>query len=642
MFEFIRKHTKIMQFLLFMLIFPSFVLFGLDGYSRFREKGDPVASVDGQTIGQADWDSAHKNEVERVRASMPSLDPKLLDSPEAKYATLERLVRDRVVEAAAAKLKLTASDQRVAKDLQENPNIVSLRRPDGSLDMERYRQLVGAQGMSPEMFEARVRTDLSTRQVIGGITGTGLNAGAVADMALNAYFERREVQVARFNTSDFAGKINPTEAQLEQYYKDNPGLFQAPEQANLEYLVLDMEAIRKTITPNAEDVKSYFEQNAARLNGNEERRASHILIASPKTAPPADRQKAKTKADDLLSQLKKSPDSFAELAKKNSQDPGSAPNGGDLDFFPRGAMVKPFEEAAFAMKKGDISAVVESEFGYHIIRLMDIKVAKQRSFEEMRPEIEADLKKQQATKKFAEVAEAFTNSVYEQSDNLKGVAERLKLELKTATNVQRKPAASVTGVLANPKFLNAVFMPETIEKKRNTEAVEIASNQLASGRVTLYTPARTLPFAEVKERVRERVLAVQGAELARKDGAEKLALWKATPETASLSEVLAVSRDQMQKLPAAAIDAALRVDAAKLPTLVGVDLGNQGYMVVKINKLLERDPSKAASAQQDRQQYTQWWTNAEGLAYYQSLKERFKVEIKVAKPVAKKDDALTQ
>ncbi len=641
MFDLIRKHIKIMQILLFILIVPSFVLFGIDGYSKFRDQGDAVAVVDGQKILQGEWDNAHKNEIERIRTSMPSLDPKLLDSPEAKYATLERLVRDRVMAAAASKQNLTASDQRLARDLQENPSIAALRKPDGSLDLDRYKQLVGAQGLSPEMFEARVRADIASRQVLAGMGASGMASPATADIALNAFFERREVQLARFNAGDYASKLTLTDAQLEQYYKDNPAFFQAQEQANIEYVVLDIESIRKSIALNPDEVKAYFDQNAQRLAGNEERRASHILIAAPKTASATERQAAKAKADELLAQVQKSPDSFADVAKKNSQDPGSAVNGGDLDFFGKGSMVKPFEEAAFTMKKGDISPVIETEFGYHIIRVTDIKLPKQKTFEEMRPEIEADLKKQQAQKKFAEVAESFTNSVYEQADSFKAVAEKLKLEVKTANNVQRKPAPGATGPLANVKLLNAVFAPDAVEKKRNTEAVDLGVSQLASARVLQYTPARTLPFAEVKDRVKDRLLAVQGAEQARKDGAAKLAAWQAAPASAATPESAVVSRDQSTKLPGNLVETALRADSAKLPALVGVDLGAQGYAVVKIIKVLERE-AKGDSLTQDRQQYTQWWSNAEAAAYYNVLKDRFKAEIKVSKPVAKKDDLVAQ
>ncbi len=633
MFDFIRKHTKLTMGFLFLLIVPSFVLFGLDGYTKSEGKGAVVAKVDGQNILQPEWDRAHLREVDRMRASMPSLDAKLLDSPEARYATLERLVRERVLAAAATQLKLNTSDQRLARELQESPEIAALRKSDGTLDMERYKQLLAAQGLSPEMFEANVRSDLSNRQVLIGIASSGLSTASAADIALNAYFEKREIQVARFSAIDYIAKLNPSEADLEQFYKANENLFQAPEQANIEYVLLDMESVKKSITVSDADLKSYYDQNIQRLSGAEERRASHILITAPTTASDTDRQKAKAKATELLALVKKSPDSFADVARKNSQDTGSAPSGGDLDFFARNAMVKPFADAAFGLKKGDISDVVESEFGYHIIKLTDIKAPKQRSFEEMRAELEADVKKQQAQKKFSETAEAFTNGVYEQSDSLKPIADKLKLEVKTATGILRKPVPGSAGAFVNPKFLNALFSPDTIEKKRNTEAVEVASNQLISGRITQYTPARTKPLAEVKDIVRQRWLAVRSAEQARKEGAARLESWKANPALAVLPESLVVSRDQTQKQPAQLVDAALRTDASKLPAFSGVDLGTAGYAIVKVNKVTPREPSPEATLKQERNQVAQWWTSAENSAYYNLLKERFKTTVLVPKPV---------
>ncbi|MBI2768662.1 MAG: SurA N-terminal domain-containing protein [Burkholderiales bacterium] len=638
MFDFVRKHTRVMQFLLFLLIFPSFVLFGLEGYSRMKEKGDAVAKVDGREIMQGEWDAAHKIEVDRLRQSMPSLDPKLLDSPEARYATLDRLIRERVIAAASVQSKLVATDARLARELQQNEMIASLRKPDGSLDMDRYRQLAASQGMTPEMFENSVRAEISARQVTAGLGGTGFAPASLSAVALNSYFEKREVQVARFAAADYALKVNPTDAELEAFYKENGALFQAPEQAAIEYLVLDVESLKKGITVNEADLKTYFEQNAQRLGGQEERRASHILLNAPKSAPQAERDKARAKAEELLAALKKAPDSFADVAKKNSQDTGSAANGGDLDFFNRGAMTKPFEDAAFSLKKGEISGVVETEFGYHIIKVTDVKEAKKRSFEELRPELEADLKKQQAQKKFADSAEAFANGVYEQADSLKPVADRLKLEIQKATGITRKSAPGTTGVLANPKFLNSLFAPDAVEKKRNTEAVETGASQLASGRITQYTPARTLPLAEVKDKVRERLLAVRGAELARKDGMEKLAAWKARPAEASLPAAVLLSREDGQKQPAAVIEAALRADSAALPALVGVDLGRDGYAVVRVNKAVPRDPPHADAGRQELTQYSRWWSGAENLAYYNLIKERFKVQVKVPKPAPRTGD----
>jgi peptidyl-prolyl cis-trans isomerase D len=250
MFDFVRKHNRVMQLVLFLLIVPSFVLLGLEGYNRMQERGETVARVDGRDITQGEWDAAHKNEVDRLRQQMPNLDAAMLDSAEARYGTLERMVHDRVLDAAARDSRLQASDQRVARELQGNELIAALRGPDGKLDMARYRQILAGQGLTPEMFEAQVRGELSSRQVLAGIGGTGFPTASNAAVALGAYFDRREVQVASFATPDFAGRVNPTDAEIEAFYKENPKLFQAPEQANIEYVVLDLEAVRKTITVN--------------------------------------------------------------------------------------------------------------------------------------------------------------------------------------------------------------------------------------------------------------------------------------------------------------------------------------------------------------------------------------------------------
>ncbi len=630
MFDFVRKHTRVMQFLLFLLIFPSFVLFGLEGYNRFREGGATVASVDGYDITQAEWDAAHRTQVERMRSNMPSVDVRLFDSPEAKYSTLERLVRDRLLQVAANQLRLGASDGRLAAELQQNPSIASLRRPDGTLDMERYRQLLATQGLSPESFEAQVRADLASRQVISGVGVTSFSPAALADVTLNAFYEQRQVQVARFMPADYVSQIKPTDTELEAYYKANADKFQSAERADIEYVVLDLAAVQKGITVPEADLKTYFDQNSARLAGLEERRASHILINADKAAPAAERDAARQKAQALLAELQKSPSQFAEIARKNSQDTGSATKGGDLDFFARGAMVKPFEEAAFSLKKGELSGVVETEFGFHIIRVTDIRVPEQKSFESQRAKLEAEVRGQLAQRKFAEAAEQFTNIVYEQSDSLKPVAERLKLDIQQASNIGREAVAGTTAA-NNPKLLAAVFSQDSIEKKRNTEAIELAPNVLAAARLTGYSPARTLPLDEVKSRVRDQVVAQLSAERARAEGAAKLTEWKAAPDGAKLPSSVVISRESKQAQPSALVEAALRASTQTLPAWVGVDLGVGGYAVVKVEKVLPRDTVNAAGLTREREQYAQWWASAEGLAYYKLLKEKFKAEIKVAR-----------
>lgn len=632
MFESIRKHSKIMMLLLFLLVIPSFVLVGIDS-NYFSEKSTVVARVDGNKITQTEWDNAHRAESDRIRAQQPTMDPKMLDSAGARYATLERMVRERVLAAAAQKMHMITSDARLARSLAEIPQIAALKRPDGTMDTEGYRALVASQGLTPAGFEARVRNDLSVNQILGGVVGSAFVTDAQVGQSLDALYQRREIQVARFNAADFAAKVTPTDADLEAYYKAHPAQFKQLESANVEYLVLSLDAVRDSITLNEDDLRTYYKENAATLGSKEERRASHILIKAGKDTPAAEREKAKARATELLEQVRKAPATFADVAKKNSQD-GSAAQGGDLNFFGRNDMVKPFEDAAFGLKKGDISDVVETDFGYHIIQVTDIKPSRVPPFEEMRPSIEKDLKAQQAQRKYAEVAESFANGVYEQADSLAPVAEKLKLKVQTANGVTRTPVPGATGAFANAKFLEALFSSDSVQNKRNTEAVEVGPSQMASGRITSYTPAETLPLDKVRDKVRTLYVAEKAAELARKEGEAKLAEYTAKPDTASgLTAPAVIARDTPMNYPRPLIDAALRANADKLPAWTSVDLGaGQGFAVVKVNRIVPRDKPEAQRAQQERLQLMQWWSTAEGVAYYEMLKERFKVEMKVPRP----------
>ncbi|MBX9835529.1 MAG: SurA N-terminal domain-containing protein [Burkholderiaceae bacterium] len=638
MFESIRKHSRVVMLFLFLLIIPSFVLVGID--SNYFSGGSPVvARVDGYDITQADWDNTHRAESDRIRTEQPTVDAKLLDSSSARYATLERMVRNRVLQAAVKKMRIITTDAKLASSLQEIPQIAALRRADGTLDAEAYRALVGSKGMTPEGFEASMRNELAVNQVMGVVMGTSFATPAQANVSLDALFQHRDIQLVRFEPQNFVSQVQLTEADLQAYYQQHPALFQQAEQVNVDYVVLNLDSVGAGIVLNEDDLRTYYKENIARLAGKEERRASHILIAAPKDAPAADRAKAKERATALLEQVRTTPTSFAEVAKKSSDDTGSATQGGDLGFFGPGAMVKPFEEAAFALQKGGISDVVESDFGYHIILLTDVKTPRQPSFEESRPSLEADLKQQQAQRKYAEVAESFTNDVYEQSDSLQPVADKLKLKLQTVQNVARTPVAGVTGPLANEKFLQAIFSADSLEHKRNTEAIEIGTNQMVAGRVTQYTPARTLAFDEVKVKVKQLYIEEKSAELARKEGEAKLAAWIAKPDSATgLAAPMVISRDQPQKQPRALIDAVLSAKADTLPAWTGVSLGLQGYAIAKINKVMP-GTAPAAEMAQRHQQYQQWLAKAEGLAYYEMLKERFKVQIKVPRPTAEQDTA---
>ena len=630
MFDFIRDHKKIMQILLIILIFPSFVLFGIDGYKRFQNSGDVVATVNGVEITKEEWEQSHKNEVTRMRASMPNIDVAMFDSPAMKYGVLERMVQTRVLESSAKKLNLKVSDQRVALAISGIEGLAGIKKPDGSLDIEKYKQLLASQGMTPEIFENRMRGEVAMRQVVNGVTQSSVTFPAQIDVALDSFYQQREIQIAIFSASDFLAQAKPADEDVSKFFTLHKNEYQSAESADIEYVVLSLDAIEKNITLNEADLKAYFDQNQATLAAKEERRASHILINASTSASDADKQKAREKAQTILDAIKKNPASFADAAKKNSQDPGSAVKGGDLGFFARGAMVKPFEDAAYALKKGEISGLVQSDFGFHIIQLTDIKSATS-DFNQARPVLEKELKNQQARKQFAEMAEQFSNLVYEQSDSFKPVVSKLKLDIQTAQNVTKEVKPDPKSPWTNANLLKSLFSADSIKNLRNTEAIEAGPNTLVAARITKYFPAKQIPLEEIKPMIVQAVLVQKALELAKENGKSKLEEWKKAPEAAQLQSPVVLSREQSMNLPGNLVDEAMRASTAKLPILIGVDLGSRGYGIVKVNKVLENN-TQTKSAQL-RERFVKSWATAEKLAYYGYLKELLKASIKEPAPL---------
>jgi peptidyl-prolyl cis-trans isomerase D len=622
MFDFVRQHSRLMLGLIVLLIVPSFVFFGIDGYSRMSEGGNAtVAKVDGRAVTQAEWDLAHRRAVENMRQRTPGVDAAVFDSAQARQESLDALVRERVLLAAANSDHLFPTDERLQRLFITDPQFAGLRNPDGSV----RKELLAAQGMSSEMFAQQLRTEYGMQQVLGGVTRSTVTPSAVAFAALDALLQQREVQVERFDAAAYRAKVAPTDAELAAWHKAHENEFRAPEQASIEWVLLDLDVLSKDLTLPEADLQRYYDENASRYTVAEERRARHILVKADKDAPAADRDKAKARAEALLVQARAKPADFAALAKANSEDEGSAAQGGDLDFFGRGAMVKPFEDAVYAMKPGEISPVIETDFGYHIIQFTEQRGGQKKALAEVRPEIEAELRKTLAQRKYAQAAEQFSNLVYEQADSLQPVIDKFKLEKRTAT-VQRGPAPGAAGPLASAKLLEAVFKADTLRNKRNTDAVEVGTSQLAAARVVNYQPERSLPLAEVKDQVLARVAAEQAAALARQDGEQRLAAVQAAKDS-TLPVSATVSRAQLQSLPRPVVDAALKADPAKLPATLGVDLGTEGYAVLRVVRVVPRDPAAGGGDAALRQQFAQALSTAETQAYYEALKKRYKVRV---------------
>ncbi len=631
MFDFVRDNTRLMLGLLVLLIIPSFIFFGIEGYSGFnRPENQKVASVDGQKITQAEWDAGHRQQTENLRRQVPNLDAALLEKPEARFESLEQVVRQRVLQLIVQKQNLTVSDARLQRELMSNPQLATLRRPDGSIDLEGYKALLSAQGYTPESFESAVRQDLLFRQVLGRVTETTPLSTASSDAALKVIFQERQIRMQRFQAGEYLSQVAPSDADIQAYYQKNAAEFQTVEQADIEYLVLDAARLRESLTVSEDEVRKFYQDNLPLYTQPEERRASHILVKADKGASADEKAKARARAQALLDEVRANPKRFAEVAKAKSEDPGSAPTGGDLDFFSRGAMVKGFEDAVFGMKVGDLSGLVETDFGLHIIQLTAVRGGQQRPFDAVRAEIETKLKQDQAQRRYTEAAEQFSNLVYEQSDSLKAAADRFKLTVQKAT-VTRTATPGTQGPLASGKLLTAVFADDALRNKRNTDAVEVGPNQLASARVVDHRPSVLKPLDEVKAFAREKVRLAQALDKAREAGQARLAVVKSQPAELDKLPALTVSRMQPMGMPRELMDAILRTDARQVPAVTGVDLGVNGYAVLRIDAVRSPEVQAPIKAQWGPQ-LTQAYSAAETQLYYESLKKRLDVQVTVPKP----------
>jgi peptidyl-prolyl cis-trans isomerase D len=487
--------------------------------------------------------------------------------------------------------------------------------------------LLARQGLTPQMYDDLQRKDLAIQQLVGSLQNTSFASKNLAQRISQIYEQEREVQSLSFKASDFAAQIKLSEAALRTYYDKNAGQFEIPENLKAEYVVLSLDALSANINVTDADIAAHYEQNKSTYTTPEQRRASHILLSLDKSASAADIKAVTEKAQTLLAQVRKNPESFAKVAKENSQDPGSAEVGGDLNYFARGAMVKEFDAAAFKMKQGEISDLVKTDYGIHIIQLTEIKSTAIKPLDEVKTQLAAEIKKQKAQKAYTEAAETFTNTVYEQADSLKPVIEKLGLKIETAANLTRNPNPSIGATPANhAKFLKAIFSEDSIKKKTNTEAVEVAPNTLVAGRIVEYKPVSKRPFEEVKVAIEARVLATESLALAKKNGEEKIATLKAKDDLAGFGEAKMVSRLKNQSVPPEAFAALLKADVQKLPAYVGVEIPNVGYEVFRINKVIAGEENAERRANEYKQ-LSNAIAQQELFSYVEALRKKAKVKI---------------
>ncbi|SAL78638.1 PpiC-type peptidyl-prolyl cis-trans isomerase [Caballeronia arvi] len=636
MLDFFRNHQRLMMALLILIIVPGLGMVGIQGFSNYFDESSYVASVNGHKITRAEFDSAFRQQVDRARSMLGAqFDAKMFDTPETRAAMVDSLVQQRAMADETQRLHLTASDDAVRRALMSDPVISSLKNADGSIDLERYKQLLAMQGMTPAQYDERMRYTLATEQIPGSIQGSSFTSKSLAQSLTELAEQKRSVQGLSLRTADYAAKVQPTDAQLTAYYEAHRNDFATPETATIQYLVLSPSTIAGASKPSDADLKKYYDDNIQRYRTEAEVRASHILVNAPKDASAADKAKAKQKAEELLAQVKAHPDQFAQIAQKNSDDPGSASKGGDLGYFAHGQIAggKAFDDAAFSLKKGEVSNIVESDFGYHIIEATDVKPSVTKPFDEVKDSIAKDYAAQQGTKGFADDAQGFTDLVYEKAKSLQPAADKYKLTIQAATvGPKPNPQLPQDNPLNNPKFLAAVFAPDAAKDRNNTQAIDVGNNTLIAARVTDYKASSVPAFDVVKDDVRKKVVAEMAAAMAKKEGETKLAELQKSKSTDGFTSPVTVSRNDAQGLPPAALSAVFKADASKLPAYVGVDLGADGYAIYRVNGIDKAAPVAADRLAGAQQQVAQVYAQAEMEAYIDSLKARSKVKLSQSPP----------
>ncbi|MGC2944147.1 SurA N-terminal domain-containing protein [Burkholderia ambifaria] len=641
MLDFFRNHQRLMMALLLLIVLPGLGFVGIQGFRGFLDDSANVAAVNGHKITRVEFDGAFRQQIDQARQALGGqFDIKAFDTPEHRKQVLDGLIQQRVLADETQRLHLTASDNAVRDALMSDPMIASLKKPDGSIDVERYAQLLSFQGMTPEQYQERVRYSLALQQIPASIVASAFTPKGPAQRLSELAAQQREVQALVLKTSDYAAKVQPTDAQLTAYYDAHKQSFATPETATIQYLVYSPAAAAASAQPTDADIKKFYDDNPTHFRSEAQVRVSHIFIAAASDASAADKAAAKTKAEQLLADVKAHPDQFAQIAQKNSQDAPSAAKGGDLGFITRGSTAggKAFDDAAFALKQGDVSGVVQSDLGFHILKATEVKPSVVKPFADVKDQIAVQLKQQYAAKAFTDNAEGFTSTVYEKAKTLQPAADKYKLTIQTATVMPTpNPQLPPTSPLNNPKFLAAVFASDSVKSRNNTQAIDVGNNTLISARVTDYKPAAVPALDTIKDAVRQKVVAEQAAALAKKDGAAKLAELQKSKSADGFTPVQKVSRMQSQGLTPAALSAVYKVDAKTLPAYVGVDLGADGYAIYRVNAVIPGtavDPQQLAAAQQ---QMAQVEAQSEGEAYLAALRDRSKVKLYGTTPSQSQD-----
>jgi len=572
-----------------LLIIP-FALWGINEY--FGTGGSlVVANVNGEEITQQTYQREFYLQRDRMREMFgDQFNPSLMD-PQIKQKALDDIINREVIVQTANEVGYRISDDFLVQTIQG----FEAFQENGEFSNQLYKQQLSAQGESPSTFEYRIQRAVLSQQMYSGVAATPVVTKHDVDYLLKLQEQTRDIGYMVLKADSFKQEADATEEAIKQYYDQNSDRYMAPEMVSLEYLELNAAALATDEQPTEEELQQFYEERASLYVTPEERRTRHILVNVDTGATQEQIQAAKQKAEDLRKQIAEGAD-FEKLAKENSDDPGSAQLGGDIGFFGKDSLDPAYEEAMFSLKVGEVSEPVLSAFGYHIIKLEEIREQKAKPFEEVKPTLIAEYQRGIAERKYFELTEKLTNLAYEVPDTLEDAAGATGLEIKT-TNMF--PRSGGPGIAANPKVSAAAFSDDVLKQGYNSEPISIGENHVVVIRVKEHQDAKLKPFDEVKETIKAQLINEKARERAKQQGLniiEQLAKGEATPAAAAKIANVEWSEAGELKRTDRTIDGKIVQQAFKMAkpqegknSFAGTQLASGDYAVIGVNKVTDGD-----------------------------------------------------
>lgn len=488
------------------LIILSFALAGVGSYLNGPARTAP-ATVNGNDISAPALENAYRNERARMESQMGEAFNQLAANPDYmkqfRRGVLDRLIDQALIDDKARSLGLRVSDEQIKQAIVAMPEFAE----NGKFSNDRYLQLIRRAGMTPEMFRDSLRQDMVRQQLMGAVLGSEFALKGEAEQLDRLYNQTRDLRLIRLAASAYVDGIEVSDAEVEQFYKANSARFMNDETVKVDYLLLDAANLGKNIKVTEQDAQDYYDQHQDLFQRPERRQVAHILIPFGK-----DEKAAEQKAEAVLAKAKAG-DDFAALAKADSSDTFSAKKGGELDWFEKGVMDPAFEKAAFALAKaGDLSAVVKSPFGFHIIKLLAVEPAKTKPFVDVMSDTIARLQSEKAKEQFFAEQQKMADSSFENPDSLDLTAEAMGLQVQSTGYFSQ---ADAPAPLNDPKVLSVAFSEQLRDDNTNSDVIELADGKALVLHIMGHQPKAAKPLAEVKEQVITAIKHDKASEVAR-------------------------------------------------------------------------------------------------------------------------------